>query len=223
MTARTGFLAAAALLTAINLAGIWLPGWTYLPLNLTAILTLLLIARLSGTTDTALGLHRDRLHRGLMVGTLSALVIGTVIGVAALFPSTRGFFEDSRATGIGVAGLLYQVMLRIPIGTALFEEVAFRGVLLGLGRRAWTPATGTGLSALLFGLWHIAPALSLTGTNAAASGISTAGIVGFAVISTTAAGLGFTWLRDKAGSLAAPILLHATVNAFAFTLAWALF
>lgn len=223
MTARTGFLVATALLASITLTGIWLPGWTYLPVNLAAILALLLIARRAGATDTSLGLRRDRLRRGLIVGALSALAIGTVLAAAATIPSTRGLFEDSRAAGIGVAGLLYQVVLRIPIGTALFEEVAFRGVLLGLGRKAWAPAIGTGLSALLFGLWHVAPALDLAGANATATGISTPGVVVLAVTSTAIAGLGFTWLRDRSDSLAAPVLVHTAANAFAFTFAWALF
>lgn len=223
MTARTGFLVAAALLTTINLTGIWLPGWTYLPINLAAILALLLIAQRAGATGTTLGLRRDGLRRGLIVGTLSALAIGTVLAAAAVIPSTRGLFEDSRATGIGVAGLLFQVALRIPLGTALFEEVAFRGVLLGLGRKAWTPAIGTGLSALLFGLWHMAPALDLAGANATAADISTPGVVVLAVTSTAIVGLGFTWLRDRSGSLAAPVLAHAAANALAFTFAWALF
>lgn len=223
MTARTGFLAATALLTAMNLTGIWLPGWAYLPVNLLTMLALLLIARRARATDATLGLRRDRLRHGLIIGALSALVIGAVIGAAALIPPTRGLFEDSRAAGIGATGLLYQVVLRIPIGTALFEEVAFRGVLLGLGRRAWTPAIATGLSALLFGLWHIAPALTLAGTNATAFDMPTAGVVGFAVVSTTAAGLGFTWLRDRTDSLVAPVLVHAAANTLAFIFAWALF
>ena len=98
--------------------------------------------------------------------------LSAVILIAALVPGTRGLFDDGRAAGIGIVGLFYQVVIRIPLGTALFEEFAFRGVLLGLGRRGWSTAAGTAGSAVLFGLWHIAPALSLAEANATASSMA---------------------------------------------------
>ncbi len=41
-----------------------------------------------------------------------------------------------------------------------------------------------------------------------------------AVTATFLAGLVFTALRDRAESLAAPVVVHAVVNAAAFTAAW---
>ncbi len=222
MSVRGGFLAVALLLTSVNLAGIWLPGWTYLPRNLAVLVLQLIVARRAGATDADLGLQWDRVRAGLRFGVPAAILMAAGIAALALIPATRGLFEDERAAGIGIAGLLYQVVLRIPIGTALFEEFAFRGVLLGLGRRGWGSRAGATMSALLFGLWHIVPAVTLAETNASTRGMTLSVVVVLAVASTTAAGLILGWVRDRTGSLAAPVAIHAVINAVSFTAAWML-
>ena len=49
-----------------------------------------------------------------------------------MVPATRGFFQDERARGGGARHVLFETLVRIPLGTALPEEVIFRGSLLGL-------------------------------------------------------------------------------------------
>jgi membrane protease YdiL (CAAX protease family) len=218
-----GFAVSAAILAAASVAGIWLPGWAYLPLNLALAIGLLWVARRSGAGPDDLGTRASTLRRGLAFGAVLGLAAAALIAAAAAIPATRGWFEDERAGGIGVAGLLYQVVLRIPVGTALFEEVAFRGVLLGLGRRAWGRRAGAWASAVLFGLWHLAPAGAVADANTTAAGVPLPVVLALAVVSTTAAGLVLTSVRDRAGSLAAPAALHAAVNAAAFTAAWLAF
>ena len=62
--------------------------------------------------------------------------------------------ENDSAERSGL-GLTYFVLLRQPIGTALFEEFAFRGVLYG----AWLRAGGERLAfiatSIAFALWHV--------------------------------------------------------------------
>jgi membrane protease YdiL (CAAX protease family) len=220
MSAVRGFIAAVALLATLNLAGIWLPGWTYVPVNLVALAVLGWIARRAGATGADLGIERRTLRDGAGVGLAAGLLVAAGVVAVALVPATRAFFEDQRAAGIGVAGLLYQVLVRIPLGTALFEEGAFRGVLLGLGRTVLGRRAGTLTSAVLFGLWHVVPVIRVAEGNGAADDLAPAAVVAGAVASTAAAGLVFTWLRDHSGSLAAPVLVHALVNAAAFAAAW---
>jgi membrane protease YdiL (CAAX protease family) len=217
---RAAYALSVGLLMAVNLAGVWLPGWTYVPLNLLAGGTLLWLAFRSGADAADLGLDRSRMRRGAAIGGLIAAGVAVVVAAAAAVPAARGWFDDTRAADIGWTGLLYQVLVRIPLGTALFEEVAFRGVLVGLGRRIWGDRSATGLAALLFGLWHVAPATAFAEANATASEAPIGGIVSLAVISTAAAGWALTWIRDRAGSLAAPALTHIATNVFAFTAAW---
>jgi membrane protease YdiL (CAAX protease family) len=104
----------------------------------------------------------------------------------------------------------------IPLSTVIFEEVAFRGVLWGLVAADHGPAWATGVSAALFGVWHVLPALDLVRTNQTLGRGAPArrtlwtvlGIVAF----TTLAGLVFGELRHRTGSLLAPTLLHWATN-----------
>ncbi len=98
----------------------------------------------------------------------------------------------------------------IPVGTVLLEEVAFRGVLWGLLRRAYGTATATIVSSLLFGLWHALPSLGLAsdnqaitqtiGTGRSAQVVTVLGTMAF----TAGAGVVFCELRRRSGSLLAP-------------------
>jgi membrane protease YdiL (CAAX protease family) len=189
---------AIVLLVGRNLVGgWWLPEPLYVPVNLLLAGLLLGIARRGGAGASELGMRPDRFGTGVVVGVVVALA-GTLLVVAAsMTPVFQDAFRDDRAAGLGIAGMLYQVLVRIPFGTAVMEEVAFRGVLIGLGRRVWSEGPATVVSAVLFGMWHIAPTLR----------------------ATTAAGLLFGALRRRADSIVAPIVVHAVVNGAAFVAA----
>jgi hypothetical protein len=100
-------------------------------------------------------------------------------------------------------------VVRIPIGTALVEEIVFRGVLLGSLLHAGT-AQAVIASSIAFGLWHLAPTSILVRTNRLNAAVVPAGIA-----LTAVAGAFLGWLRIETGSLAAPFLVHALVNSLA--------
>jgi membrane protease YdiL (CAAX protease family) len=143
------------------------------------------------------------------------------IGVGTLVPFAGDLFADERVLGVGTVGLLFHTLVRIPIGTALFEEIAFRGVLPALGRRVTTPLRANLLAAVLFGLWHVIPTTSVAAGNAGVAGLAAGIVIVAGVVGTALVGLGFSLMRDRWG-LAAPLLLHATVNSVAFAVAWAM-
>src|SRR5262249_3400573 len=89
----------------------------------------------------------------------------------------------------GLAIIAFAVVILAPIG----EETLFRGVLLPWLCRWMPPETAIWASALIFGLAH-----------------SHYGIYAFVVV---VYGLVFGWARLRTGSLRAPILLHALINA----------
>ncbi len=105
----------------------------------------------------------------------------------------------------------------IPLGTVLFEEVAFRGVLWGLLRSRHGIAWTTAASSALFGFWHVLPSLRLTDVNPAVAAVAGGGprgqalAVAGAVVFTAAAGVLLCELRRR-GSLLAPLGLHWAVN-----------
>jgi membrane protease YdiL (CAAX protease family) len=116
------------------------------------------------------------------------------------------------------AHALLTAVVAVPLGTVVFEEVAFRGVLWGLIRRDRGAVTATVVSSALFGLWHIRPALQLGQANQAAGGaisrgpLAPAPLVAGVVVFTALAGAVLCELRRRSGSLLAPVGLHWAAN-----------
>jgi membrane protease YdiL (CAAX protease family) len=190
-------------------------------LNLVTAAGVTVLARRAGCSFGDLGLDAHDAARGLRTGLGGAAVAGAAVGLAAAVPATRRLFHDERLAGLGRGEAAYHLWLRIPIATALAEEVLFRGALLALLRRRRSPAAAAVWTSLLFGAWHVLPTLKHHQGNAAAALIadSRAG-PGLAVLVTTAATTGagavFAWLRLRSGSALAPALTHAAVNVGAY-------
>ena len=148
-------------------------------------------------------------------GAIGAVAV--VFAVGATLPLTRDAFRDARYH-LGWEHALLTAFLLIPLGTVLFEEVAFRGVLWGLLRRGRGTLTATVVSSALFGLWHVLPSLGLAADNQAIGSAVGKGTSGEAisvlgtVLFTGLAGVVFCELRRRSGSLLASIGLHWATN-----------
>lgn len=189
----------------------------YVPRNLLLTGGLLLFARRWGLTADELGLGRARLRPGLCWGTGSvgvvAVVVGAGVALADVIGPVAALLADERAALTGTA-LAAAVLVRIPLGTAVFEEVAFRGVLRALARPCWSPTRAALWSSAVFGLWHVAPTIvALRANDVEPASTAGLGAIAGAVLTTTVAGLVFDQLRARSGSLVAPILAHWATNA----------
>jgi membrane protease YdiL (CAAX protease family) len=185
---------------------------------------LILVAWSTRATLADLGLARADAGAGLRYGAGALGLVLLVLIVAAVIPATNGFLHDSRAQ-ISGGRLLYELGVSIVLFTAIPEEFAFRGILLGSGLRLWGPWRASLVTSALFGLWHIAPTLHTMSDNRAVRGLSaTAGgqalLVLGSIAVTFAAGLVFCWLRLRSRSLIAPVMAHAAINGLALTVAW---
>jgi uncharacterized protein len=198
-----------------------LPGWAYAPWGVLLTATLLSIAWADGCRTAELGLSRRALGRGLVVGaTVAGLIVGAYL-VAVALPPTRELFDDARVHDTSGWGAIFQVGVRIPLGTVLAEEVAFRGVLLAMLVRRVGPLPGVIASSAAFGLWHVLPSLGIEATNPVLGDrIGAAVAVPGAVAGTALAGALFAWLRLRSASLAAPMLVHLATNSAGFTISW---
>lgn len=196
-----------------------LGGLAYVAANLSVVVLLVAIALGPfGLTLQDIGLARNRL-RGVLLTCGAALILVAPLFAAAAFESTARLVADERAAGLGTANVLFQTLVRIPLGTALAEEVAFRGVLFASfgDRGTWAAAL---VASVAFGLWHIAPTIDLVEINFPGAGSAhTALFVLGAVVAATAAGLGFVWLRLRTGGIVAPFAFHAIVNSMALVAA----
>ena len=196
-----------------------LDSWLHIPFNLGILGVAVAIARHAGANATDLGYRRDRLRRGLIVGSIVMGVIGVGILIGVALPFTRDFFRDERVTDRSTGTVLFNALIRIPIATAFYEETLFRGVLFGMFARRWAPLWAGLASSLLFGLWHILPTIDTLLTNPAGEGIDSIPEIALALTGTVAGltltGFAFLWLRLRANSTVAPVMAHIATNSFA--------
>jgi membrane protease YdiL (CAAX protease family) len=219
-----GTVALLALFTALRAFGlVGPPRYAWVPV---ALLTaaLALVAWTSGATRADLGLGRADTRAGVRYGACAFGLVLLVLVMAAVLPATNGFLHDSRAQ-ISGGRLLYELGVSITLLTAIPEEFAFRGVLLGSALRLWGPLRASLVTSALFGLWHIEPTLHTMADNRAVAGASAspAGqvlVVLGAIAVTSLAGLAFCWLRLRSRSLVAPVLAHVATNGLALAVAW---
>ncbi|MFA5884301.1 MAG: CPBP family intramembrane glutamic endopeptidase [Acidimicrobiia bacterium] len=204
-----------------------LPPRARLAANLGAAAAALALARAGGVDRTGLGGDPADAWRGVRVGAGTAAATAMVVGAAAVLPATRELFTDARVTGAPRGRAAYEVLVRIPVATALGEELLFRGALLG----AWQAAAGTpvavAVSSLAFGAWHVIPALESHTHNPAGARISAGNggrvtHVGGTIVATALAGAAFAALRLRSRSLVAPVIAHTAINQLGYLAArWA--
>lgn len=227
MHAGRCFLQAVAVLvlfTATRAAGLLGPArYDYLSIGL-LVAALGLIAWTSGAAAADVGLGRADLRAGVRYGAGAFGLVLLVLILAAVLPVANGFLHDSRAQ-ISGGRLLYELGVSIVLLTAIPEEFAFRGVLLGSALRLWGPWRASVITSALFGLWHVLPTLHTMSDNrvfagAAASVAGQVLLVLGSIAVTFVAGLAFCWLRLRSRSLVAPIMAHVATNGLALTVAW---
>lgn len=136
-----------------------------------------------------LGIGPRRAGAGVRWGTAVAAPVLAGYAVAAAVPSLRARLESPPPAS------REWLLVRIPLGTVLAEELLFRAVLDAVATR-WLGRSGAVLvGATVFGLWH----------RKDGGGWPT-------VAFTAASGVLFLRLRHGSDSLVAPALLHLAVN-----------
>jgi membrane protease YdiL (CAAX protease family) len=191
-------------------------GGGHLAVGLGLAACLLAVARAAGLTAADLGLARSAWPAGLRWGGAAAALVGTVYALAYVTGPVREALPDGESS-LGRSAL-WMVLVVIPLGTVLPEELAFRGLLLALLGRRYGLLAGVLLSSGLFGLWHVVPSLgggTANATMASVVGADAAGAVVRVIVTvvfTSLAGVVLCWLRLRSNSLVAPVLAHWTVN-----------
>jgi membrane protease YdiL (CAAX protease family) len=210
-------LVTAALILYNNALNRWPPfnAAAYVPLNLTLTSALLILALGPfGLSPAALGLGSVE-PLDVLVGAGLGILLAAPLGALLTTERGRSRLRDRRMESISGGALAYRALVRVPLGTAVTEEVVFRGVLFALWRGLGTVPAAS-LSSIVFGLWHIGPAHNMLEINRR-GGPNTvpAGAVVLSVVLTAAGGGALMWLRLATGSLVVTILVHAIVNSLA--------
>lgn len=110
-----------------NVIVIHLPGYpgSYLAGNVVATGMLLAAARAGGLSWQELGLARSRLPAGARWGLVCVALVALAYAAALAVPPARPLLVDERVAGLDDAELAYDVLVRIPLGTVVWEERAF--------------------------------------------------------------------------------------------------
>jgi len=177
------------------LTNLWFSDRWYVPVNLATAAFLVVMVGCPGRVA------------GWAVGAAGALVVLLVIALVAVVRPP--LLADQRMAGVDARGTAWRALVRIPLGTVVLEEVAFRGVLPALV----SPVGAAGL----FGLWHVLPTLRTLDVNGLRR---PAWVVGGAVVGTAAVGLVFSGLVAATGSLLAPAMVHVAANSGATVAAY---
>lgn len=221
--ARPGPLVGAlALLGVANILGNVVAPALYLLWAVLAVIGLVLLARADGLNRQQWGLgpvHRRAALAALAFAALTAVVMLVGTGL----PGVSSAFVDQRVSGMGGGRIAFFALVRAPLGTAVFEEVAFRGILLALFARRFGTVWAVAGSSAAFGAWHILPALGVAAGNAAV--VSTLGSdpLWAAIAGVVAAGLAGVFLcllRIRYDHLIVPVAVHATATSLGYLLAW---
>jgi uncharacterized protein len=197
-----------------NIVNRWTPfhGAAYVPLNLTFTgAVTLAAAAILALSRAKLGLEGDIEDAGVAFAAVAVYAMGA-FALAGSRHSHR--IADKRVAGLRGSELAYYVLVRIPLGTAVAEEVIFRGVLFAVWRDVGISSLGAALfSSFAFGLWHVSPTIQGVRINdPQASTPKLWAAVAGGVLLTTVAGLGLTWLRLRTGGLVAATVVHGGIN-----------
>lgn len=192
-----------------------LPARRYVPANLAVAAASYGLARMAGATHRQLGMSRDGAAAGLRAGLCGAAVVGSGAIVASRMQTTRHLFNDARAAD---QQIVYETLVRIPLGTVLLEEVAFRSVLPALLDGS-DRAGVSWRSGAMFGLWHVLPTLKTLEINGVVNSATRWRAVAGGVLATAVAGLMLDEVRLRSRSIIGPLLIHWAANAVSYTLA----
>lgn len=195
-----------------------LPEKLHLISNLAVSIAAIAVALQCGLSLESLGLTLHATPRGILVAILASLGIMFAVWLLTVLPFTRRYFlQESSVFKTAPSRIAYETAVRIPLSTALSEEILFRGILFAVFLLHHSTLQAALYSSIIFGFWHIFPSLNAiykryyqTPKNPSMSEKTSR--VAADVAATAIAGMFFTWLRVLSGSLIAPWLVHWTIN-----------
>lgn len=187
----------------------------YVTGNLAVTSTLLSLGREAGLECEEMGLSPGNVPTNLRVAATVLLASATFLAVVPRIPTVRAHLRDERAPAGPRRETMRRAFVRYPVGTALFEEVAFRGVLPAL--LANERRSGDLPAALAFAAWHVIPTHHALKVNGVAQGWGSR--IAGTLLGSAAAGIaGYVLSRvaRRTRSILAPWLIHSAVNATSY-------
>lgn len=185
--------------------------WAFILGSLTFLALLILWAvRIEGMPLPTLGITFANAGRSALLGAALGAVVILPVVLYFIFPlgldDGIGYENLEEETW---GGFLLWALVHQPLGTAFFEEVLFRGVLLAKMTVAWGQRQALLASSLTFALWHLVINFRTIQNTEVASPAALAALAQTAsLFGLVLGGLFLGLLRQRTGNLASCIVFH---------------
>jgi membrane protease YdiL (CAAX protease family) len=208
----------AGVLIVTNIAFVSSDGWAKLGWTMLGYTGLFVIYKLARLLPGDIGLARSNIVSGLRYGSAVVLAIFAVLLLAYLV--NNQIFKDPRHHE-NLENAFYASLVLLPLKTVIFEELAFRGLLLSLVYKLKSSKRIAVLvSSLTFGLWHLSSSYTVGDYDIGGGVVVPRLLVMTGIVLITAlVGAALCELRWRSKSLIAPIMAHWFINGFGLILA----
>jgi uncharacterized protein len=188
--------------------------WAAIAQSAGTVLIVIVGSRWCRLTWAEAGIGRTNLLRSSVIGAgiglglaavlLLALEVGAQLGTPISYQPLRG---------ASISAVVIHALVGLPLQTAIPEELAFRGLMLGLLMRKLTPSRAVLVTAAMFVAWHVVvQAQTLAVTNFTSPWLIVPAM-GLAFAGLFAGGVIFALLRLRTCNLAAAVTAHWLLDA----------
>src|SRR5258708_13912315 len=129
--------------------------WVAIAQSAGTLVIVIVASRWCGLTWAEAGVGRTNLLRSSLIGAGTGLALAAVVLLALEVGARLGSpitYQPLRGASMGA--VLAHSLVGLPLQTAIPEELAFRGLLLGLLMRKLTPLRATVVTSAIFVAWH---------------------------------------------------------------------
>src|SRR5258706_878773 len=188
--------------------------WAAIAQSAGTLLIVIVASRWCGLTWAEAGIGPTSLRRSSLIGAgiglglaavvLLALEVGAQLGTPITYQPLRG---------ASIAAVLTHALVGVPLQTAIPEELAFRGLMLGLLMRKLTPWRATLVTSALFVAWHVVVQVQTLAVTNFTSPWQIVPAMGLAFAGLFAGGVIFALLRFRTRNRARAVVAHWLLDA----------
>src|SRR5690349_8820620 len=192
--------------------------WAVIAQSAGTLLIVIVASRWSGLTWAEAGIGRTNLLRSSLIGAGIGLGLAAVVLLALEAGAQLGTpitYQPLR--GVSISAVLIHALVGLPLLTAIPEELAFRGLMLGLLMRKLTPSRATLVSSATFVAWHGAVQLQTLAVTEFTSPWLIVPAMGLAFAALFVGGSIFALLRLRTRNLASAVMAHWLFDAAVIT------
>jgi membrane protease YdiL (CAAX protease family) len=165
-------------------------------------------------TASEIGWTRQNLGKSVLYGLgVSAVVVLPFVILLCLLPALGLNVKTPRLEAVARDIFWWRILIRIPFGTAFFEEMLFRGIFYGYLIKKMSQVKTILITSLFFAFWHIIPAYEVVSQHLQIG--STGMFIGLwfvLMLGSFVGGVLFAWIRYRTKNIAGCIIAHALIN-----------